>query len=164
METAPVELGVAVGPAPADFEDYDALLALVQRAFSAHARRIDPPSSASRATAADLRAMAEGGTLVLAHRGAHLIGCVFGTPRGEALYLSKLAVDPDWRGRGTGRRLVQALTDHARTAGFAHVTLGVRLVLTENIGLFQRLGFVATGVQCHPGFTVPTSQDMRLAL
>lgn len=163
METAPAEV-VAIGKAPADFERHEALLTLVQGAFAAHAGRIDPPSSASRASAASLRAMAADGVLVLAACDMRLVGCVFGVPQGEALHLSKLAVDPAWQGRGIGRRLVEALTDHARTGGFTGVTLGVRLVLTENIRLFERMGFVATGVTRHPGFSAPTSQDMRLTL
>ncbi|MEZ5666305.1 MAG: GNAT family N-acetyltransferase [Alphaproteobacteria bacterium] len=154
-----------MAPAPAGFDRYPDLLALVRRAFAAHVGRIDPPSSAMRATADSLRAIAEAGTLLLATAAdGTLAGCVFGTPQGSDLYLGKLAVDPAWQGRGIGARLVTALADHARAAGFARVTLGVRLALVENIALFAGLGFVRTGVQCHPGFDTPTSQDMVLVL
>lgn len=159
------ESPVRVGPAPAGFDDFDRLLGVIRTAFAAHDGRIDPPSSANRATAASLQAMAEGGVLVLASTAdGRVVGCVFGTPDRDALYLSKLAVDPAWQGNGIGRRLVSALADEARRVGHARVTLGVRLALPENIMLFESLGFVRTGVQCHPGYATPTSQDMSLTL
>lgn len=156
---------VHVGPCPAGFSDFDRVLKVVRTAFAAHDGRIDPPSSANQATTATLQVMAETGILILASTAeSPVVGCVFGTPERDSLYLSKLAVAPAWQGNGIGRRLVSALVDEAHRAGHARVTLGVRLALLENIALFESLGFVRTGVKCHPGYATPTSQDMVLTL
>jgi ribosomal protein S18 acetylase RimI-like enzyme len=160
-----VTAAVAVGPAPAGFDRFDEVLALLWRAFAAHAGRIDPPSSTTRDTAESLRALAASGRLhVAATAGGALVGCVFSRADGGDCYLCKLAVDPAFQRQGIARRLVEAVIAEARATGFARATLGVRLALTENIALFERLGFVKTGETCHPGFATPTSQDMALAL
>ncbi|MGF1623718.1 MAG: GNAT family N-acetyltransferase [Alphaproteobacteria bacterium] len=157
--------GVVVGPAPPGFDRFDLVLALLRRAFAAHAGRIDPPSSSTRDTPQSLRALADSGRLYLGLAAeGEVAGCVFGSPRGDAWYLCKLAVEPAFQGRGLGRQLVAALVADARAAGFAQVTLAVRLALPENIALFAGLGFVTTGETCHPGYTTPTSQDMALTL
>jgi hypothetical protein len=44
------------------------------------------------------------------------------------------------------------------------VRLGVRVVLTENQRLFGSLGYVETSREPHPGFTYPTSINMRKVL
>ena len=161
---------IAVGPAPAGFDRFDLVLALLRRAFAAHAGRIDPPSSSTRDTPEILRALAAGGRLFLATTAPVTtaegtpVGCVFARADGDACHLCKLAVDPDFQGQGIGRRLLDALVADARAVGFTRVTLGVRLALTGNIALFERHGFIRTGERCHPGFTTPTSQDMALTL
>lgn len=156
---------VAVAPAPAGFDRFDTVLDLLRRAFAAHAGRIDPPSSSTRDTAESLAATAAAGRLLLATAGdGRLAGCVFARAEADACYMFKLAVDPAFQGQGIGRRLVQAVVADARAAGFLRVTAGVRLALTENIALFERLGFVKTGEKCHPGYAAPTSQDMALRL
>jgi amino-acid N-acetyltransferase len=50
--------------------------------------------------------------------------------------LRSLAVAPEWRGTGLGRRLVEALTERAREAGYEQLCA---LTLVE--GFFNRLGF-----------------------
>lgn len=156
---------VTVAPAPAGFDRFDAVLDLLRRAFAAHAGRIDPPSSSTRDTAGSLAATAAAGRLLLATAGSGtLAGCVFARAEADACHLFKLAVDPAFQRQGIGRRLVQAAIADARAAGFLRVTASVRLALTENIALFESLGFIDAGQTCHPGFTEPTSQDMALRL
>jgi amino-acid N-acetyltransferase len=75
--------------------------------------------------------------LVAEHEG-HVVGCgslVELTP--TLTELRSLAVTPEWRGTGLGRRLVEALTERAREAGYEQLCA---LTLVE--GFFNRLGFV----------------------
>lgn len=51
-------------------------------------------------------------------------------------------VDPAWRGRGVGGRLVAALLDWARADGHAHVRLWVVADNDPARALYQRAGFV----------------------
>ena len=93
-----------------------------------------------------------------------LIGCIFCTPDGDALYIGRLAVRLDWRRRGVASALVDAAKTEAQRCGARRMTLGARIALPGNLALFRRQGFVIVREACHPGFTTPTSYDMELAL
>lgn len=59
-------------------------------------------------------------------------------------YLQMVAVRPDYRGKGVGTALINAVTEHAAASGARRLVLDVE---TENAGaqaLYGRLGFVVT--------------------
>ena len=56
-----------------------------------------------------------------------------------------IAIHPDWRRRGIGRELVEAVLEEAREEGAARVTLEVRRYNNPAIGLYERLGFRRVG-------------------
>ena len=66
-----------------------------------------------------------------------IIGCIGLERYGEAGLLRSLVVASPYRGKGTGRELVEACLDHARASGVTTVVL-----LTETAEqFFQNLGF-----------------------
>src|SRR3546814_11597175 len=67
-------------------------------------RSIDPLSSLHRLDASKLAVKAMEEELVLAYVDGALAGCLFAAPRGDALYLGKIAVRPGLQGRGLARR------------------------------------------------------------
>lgn len=75
-----------------------------------YARRLAEPGSALRGIRVDGRLVAV--SLTAPDRGDP-----------EALFLDVMAVDPDARGKGHGRRLVEDALDRARREGFRRVTL-----------------------------------------
>lgn len=125
---------------------------------------IDPPSSALKETVADFAARLQSDTVLVAVAAHALIGSIFCTPDGEALYIGRLAVHPEWRRRGVASALVDAAKTDARERGAKRVTLGARIALPGNVALFHRHGFAIVRETCHPGFTKATSYDMELAL
>ena len=125
---------------------------------------IDPPSSSLKETLADFAARLRSDTIFVASDAGDLIGSIFCTPEGDALYVGRLAVRPDWRRRGVASALVEAAKSEARRRGAARMTLGARIALPGNVALFRRHGFVIVRETCHSGFTTPTSYDMELLL
>lgn len=142
-------------------DDLAEAVALVHRAFEEYRGRLAPESGALAETVESVAARLDKQRLLLAEDDGRISGCVFLTPKGDALYLDRLAVDPPVRCRGVARRLMEAAEEVAKAEGFRRLTLGVRLALVHNIDYFTRWGFVETGRQAHAGFAEPTSMDME---
>ena len=85
-------------------------------------------------------------TLLVARREGRPRGFVLLHPRGVAgsPYIASLAVAPDFRGQGTGSRLLECAEAHfARTA---HIFLCVSSFNTRARSLYERQGYAAVGV------------------
>lgn len=147
---------------PAAPQDLEQAAAVIHRAFATLAGRIDPPSAALKETPRTLAARFERrGAVFVAYLDGEIVGSVCADPKPDgSIYLDRLAVDPARAGHGVARALVEAVEDFARSMGHDRVTLGVRLLLTDNIALFRHLGYVETGRKAHPGFSEPTSMAM----
>ncbi|HXB98477.1 MAG TPA: ribosomal protein S18-alanine N-acetyltransferase [bacterium] len=59
----------------------------------------------------------------------------------DEAHFTNIAVHPDWRGRGLGRRLLLALLEKARGLGCVRATLEVRPSNAAALGLYQSEGF-----------------------
>lgn len=149
---------------PSGFADHAALHALLSQAFADMAGRIDPPSSMTRMSVADVAAKAAEEDLFLVRNDRRLLGCLFGTARGDVYYIGKLAVAPEARGRGLARALVARAADHARALGLGRLELQSRVELTENHRVFAALGFVEAARTAHAGYDRPTSVTFRRTL
>jgi putative acetyltransferase len=83
-----------------------------------------------------------GGAVLIAELDGEVIGCVALASRGSGAYeLSKMAVSPGARGRGTGRKLLAAAVDHARSLGARSVYLGSSRKLPSAVHLYEAFGF-----------------------
>lgn len=87
--------------------------------------------------------VAPGGDVLLARDATSgVIGCVALEPSGDGVFeLSKMAVDPAARGRGTGRRLLAAAIERARGLGASSLFLGSNRRLTAAVALYESAGF-----------------------
>lgn len=141
--------------------DWAAILALLREAFAYMEGVIDPPSSLHRLTEDDIARQAESGEVWVI--GVPPVACMFLTPKGDQLYLGKLAVAADQRGQGLARRLIQTALQRAAVLGLQGVELETRVELTANHATFRALGFAETGRSAHPGFDRPTSLTFRRA-
>lgn len=88
---------------------------------------------------------------------AGYIGCHIVLEEG---YIANVAVAPEWRRRGVGRQLVQALLAEAQANGLAFVTLEVRASNRAAQGLYHACGFVCVGRR--PGFYQNPPEDAVL--
>jgi ribosomal protein S18 acetylase RimI-like enzyme len=62
----------------------------------------------------------------------------------DALLLDNIAVLPDCQGKGIGRALIEFAEAEALRRGYAAIRLYTHVLMTENIALYQRIGFVET--------------------
>ena len=144
-----------------DFADWNSVLLLLQSAFAYMDGRIDPPSSLRRLDVDELRAKARQQSLILAISGDALVGCALAEVRGDCVYVGKVAVATEYRGRGVARQLLATAESIARRRGLRVLELQTRVELVENHQTFAALGFKKTGETTHPGYTRPTSITMR---
>lgn len=132
-DSAPIALRAATR------DDIPALLAIEQRCFSTD--RLSRRSFTYLLTRANAVGLVElhgeralGYALVLFHAGTSL----------ARLY--SLAVDPDRRGHGIGRRLLEAAEQAARARDCIHLRLEVRRDNAAAIALYEQAGYRAFGV------------------
>lgn len=83
-----------------------------------------------------------GGHIYMAELGAEAVGCVALESTSAAVYeLSKMAVTPNLRGKGVGRRLLEYAIERARTLGAESLWLGSNTNLQSAIHLYETVGF-----------------------
>jgi len=83
-----------------------------------------------------------GGQVLIARDGADRVGCVAVVPTGNGVFeLSKMAVRPNQRNRGTGRQLILAAIDLAARLGATSLFLGSSTKLPSAVHLYESVGF-----------------------
>lgn len=142
--------------------DWEAVLRLIRAEFAGMDGRINPPSSMHRLTAEAIAAQAEAGEIWVI--GAPPVACLFLTVKPGVLYLGKLAVARDQRGRGLARALIDTAAARARALGLPLLELETRVELVENHATFAAMGFAEAGRRSHPGYAQPTTVIFRRAV
>jgi len=101
-----------------------------------------------------------GGHIYMAYLGVEAVGCVALESMGRDVYeLSKMAVTPNLRGQGVGRRLLEYAIEQARALGAKSLWLGSNTKLENAIHLYESVGF-----QHLPPERRPNSQYSRANL
>jgi ribosomal protein S18 acetylase RimI-like enzyme len=136
------------------------IVATIHAAFEEYRGKLKPESGALSETVESITDKSRKGSILGIVEGGRLVACVCTVPKGEMLYLDRLAVRPDHRRRGYAQTLIEAVETEACKRGLRGVSLGVRLALKGNIALFKRLEFEEVGRKTHAGFNAPTSLDM----
>ena len=139
--SAPADAPLTISPArsPSD-------LARIRELFRAYADALEVDLSFQRFEdeLANLpgRYGPPGGCLLLARVGTETVGCVGVRPLEPGVAeLKRLYVRPGGRARGTGRALVQAALDWARTAGYQRIRLDTLETMADAQRLYRKLGF-----------------------
>lgn len=126
MESDPVEEHQPIDLTTAEAEDAAAVVDVIHAAFGARPA-IDPPPPALSETAESVAVSIAGESGVLAWIGDRLAGVILLGNRGNGTtVLQRVAVHPDFQGRGVATALVQAVQDYAADLGYRHAEIFVR--------------------------------------
>jgi putative acetyltransferase len=88
------------------------------------------------------RILDKGGQIFMACFGEQPVGCVALIPMHDGVYeLSKMAVAPEMRGLGIGRRLLEHAIAEARQMGAKSLFLGSNSRLESAVHLYESVGF-----------------------
>jgi len=84
----------------------------------------------------------KGGSIFIAYAQETAVGCVALIPMENGVYeLSKMAVSPESRGQGIGRKLLEHAIAKARELGAKSLFLGSNSVLKSAVHLYESIGF-----------------------
>lgn len=144
--------------------DAGEMLNVIHAAFAEYQGWLIPESTGPNETLASVtRLIATEGSLI-AEVDGRIVGSIFYAPGGDALYLHRLAVAPDFRRNGVGSALMARCEEIARERGFAWTSLKCRRPLAANRRYYERMGYRISAFHCHSGFTTSTSMIMRKRL
>jgi ribosomal protein S18 acetylase RimI-like enzyme len=132
------------------------ILVAVLRAAFAEQRDLAPPSGALNETEGSVRGLMRTARVALAVVDGRIVGCQFFEPKGDHLYLFRLAVLPAYRQRGIGQALIRYAEAQAREMGLPRTQFSVRLALPRQRAMYERMGYRFIAYGTHPGFAAPT--------
>ncbi len=136
--------------------DIPQVVHVIREAFAEYQNQLDPPSSAHHKTPEIVQGeLADGGGFV-ATAGDSIVGCAFYHNHARHMYLDRLAVLPQQRDQGIAHSLIRAVEQHAMEHALGEVRLSVRLVLEQQRGLYEHLGYHFVSYGTHPGYPQPT--------
>jgi ribosomal protein S18 acetylase RimI-like enzyme len=136
-------------PRPARAQEADALRQLVTDAYTHYIARMGKPPGPMLDDYA--RRIADGQAWVLEIDDA-IAGLIVLEDDGDTLLLDNVAVSPAAQGKGYGRTLIAFAEAEARRRGNVALRLYTNVLMTENITLYERLGFRKTERVSEHGF------------
>lgn len=122
-------------------EDIPAIVAVVNRAFQVEAFFL----MHDRTDVANVTEMFGKGAYLVAERNGEMLGTVYFEKRGERAYFGMLSVEPELKGQGIGRILIDAVEDHARRQGCVAMDITVVNLRTELPPFYRRFGYEISG-------------------
>ena len=139
----------------ATHHDSHAIVDVLHRAFEEYRGKLQPPSGAHAEREETIRALfedGEGAIVAEEDDSGAMVGCVFyrlQTDDRDTCYLHRLAVVPEARSQGLASALVQEVESTARAQGLDYVTLGVRIVVTNNRSFYLKRGYYPVAYAAH---------------
>ncbi len=100
--------------------------------------------AADRETLGDpeTKILKKGGHIFMVYAGQQAVGCVALIPMGNGVFeLSKMAVAPEMRGKGIGRKLLEYAVEQAKSIGAKSLFLGSNAKLANAVHLYESIGF-----------------------
>jgi ribosomal protein S18 acetylase RimI-like enzyme len=133
----------------ATIADAEAVRSIVDAAYGHYVARIGKPPGPMLDDYA--KRIAERQTWVLEDAG-RIAGILVLEQGPSRLLLDNIAVLPDWQGKGFGHALIAFAEAEARRRGFDEIGLYTHALMSENIALYRRIGFVETHRRTEKGY------------
>lgn len=80
-------------------------------------------------------------TFLVASVNGYPVGYVVAYVEGKIAHIISLAINPKWRRKGIGERLMLGMTECVRKSGVVEIRLEVREANTEALKLYEKLGY-----------------------
>lgn len=126
---------------PAEPEDLSRISEIVDNAYARYAAAMEKPPAPMLD---DYSVRIARGQAFVAERQGMVIGVVILVDQDDHLLLDNVAVDPIAQGTGLGRQLVQFAESEAIRRGFNDIRLYTHIVMAENVGYYESLGWRET--------------------
>ena len=122
-------------------DDRPAVEAIVEAAYKHYVARIGRKPGPMLD---DYGALIEAGRVHVMESDGTPKGVLVLIPEADAMLLDNIAVDPSAQGAGLGREMMIFAEDAARNVGYKAIRLYTNAMMTENIALYTRAGYVET--------------------
>jgi GNAT superfamily N-acetyltransferase len=104
-----------------------------------------------------------GGVIYMAEDDGQLVGSAALMKEAEGVYeLAKMAVDPQWRGKGISKLLIEKCLDTARSWNATKVTLYSNSQLQTALNLYKKYGFYHIATDNSPYVTADVRMELNL--
>ncbi|MBV9783979.1 MAG: GNAT family N-acetyltransferase [Acidisphaera sp.] len=134
---------------PARAEDAEAVAAIVAAAYTPYIARLGKPPGPMLDDYP--RRIAQGQCWV-AEQDGQLVGMLVLEESSDGLLLDNVAVAPAAQGRGIGHALIRFTEAEAARRGHRTIRLYTHVLMTENVALYTRAGFIETGRVSEKGY------------
>jgi ribosomal protein S18 acetylase RimI-like enzyme len=124
---------------PATAADVPRLTELVRAAYGHYVERIGGPPGPMTDDYAEVVRSHE---VTVAEDGGEIVGLIVLGEDDEGFVVDNVAVHPSHHGTGVGRALLEHAEVEARRAGFDSIYLYTHELMTENLDLYRRIGYV----------------------
>lgn len=121
-------------------QDVQALKSCIDRAYQPVKSKLPDLPDVSSGLAEDIAAH----TVFVAELDGRIAGCAIVSLTASSAHLMNIAVDPDAKGKGLGRLLIEHVEDFARTSGAGDLRLATHVGMPENVALYSHLGWSET--------------------
>jgi ribosomal protein S18 acetylase RimI-like enzyme len=126
--------------------DVGRLTELARAAYGHYVERLGGPP---RPMTDDYADVVRGGDVTVAERGGGIVGLIVLGADDEGFFVDNVAVDPAHQGRHVGRALLEHAEAMARRAGFDSIYLYTHELMTENLAMYSRAGYVEYDRRLH---------------
>lgn len=104
-----------------------------------------------------------GGAIFLAREGDTIVGtAAIMKEHGNEFELAKMAVAPQWQGRGISKKLIEKCLEKAKSLGARKISLFSNHQLTTALSLYEKFGFRHVDVTDSPFATADVKMELEM--